>query len=79
MNTAEKAHASPRPRTPYREVLNTPGIARAHDFQRIVSYGMAVALILLIDLPTWRINTVLLISSACLLYTSDAADESSSV
>jgi signal transduction histidine kinase len=53
---------SPRAQPPYREVLNTPGIARAHDFQRIVSYGVAVVLCLLIDLPEWRANTALVIS-----------------
>lgn len=64
MHTSDGVDISPRAQAPYREVLNTPGISRAHDFQRIVSYGVAVAISLLIDLPAWRANTALVISAA---------------
>jgi signal transduction histidine kinase len=52
---------------PYRELLNTPGIARAHDLQRIVSYGLGVVVGLLVDLPAWRTIPVLVIASVSLL------------
>lgn len=45
-------------------MLNTPGISRAPDFQRIVSYGVAVVLSLLIDLPARRADTALMIAAA---------------
>ncbi len=51
----------------YREILNTPGIARAHDLQRIVSYGLGVVVALLIDFPMWRSIPVLVIASILLV------------
>ena len=51
----------------YREVLNTPGIARAHDLQRIVSYGLGVVIAILVDLPGWRAIPVLVIASVLLI------------
>ena len=54
----ETAHPSP-----YRDVLNTPGIARVHDFQRLFSYGVAIVLAFLVDLPSWRTTPVLIIAS----------------
>lgn len=47
----------------YRDLLNTPGIARAHDVQRLVSYGVGIAVALAIDLPAWRSPLVLAIAS----------------
>jgi signal transduction histidine kinase len=52
---------------PYRELLNAPGIARAHDFQRLLSYGLALIVGFVIDLPGWRIAVVAVLS-ATLLY-----------
>lgn len=51
----------------YRELLDTPGIARAHDLQRVVSYGLGVIVSLLVDLPAWRAIAVLVIASVLLL------------
>ncbi len=45
--------------TPYRDVLNTPGTARAHEYQRLVSYGVAIAVSLAVGFPGWRMPVVL--------------------
>lgn len=52
---------------PYREVLNAPGIGRAHDVQRLFSYGLGIAVGLILDLPAWRALPVVLISAAMFL------------
>lgn len=52
---------------PYRELLDSPGIARAHDLQRIVSYSLGVIIALLVDIPTWRSVAVLVIAGVLLL------------
>jgi signal transduction histidine kinase len=54
-------------RVPYREVLNSPGIARAHDLQRVVSYGLGVIVALVVEIPTWRAVAVLTIAGVLLL------------
>ncbi|MDJ0953891.1 MAG: HAMP domain-containing sensor histidine kinase [Acidimicrobiia bacterium] len=43
---------------PYREVLDGPGITRAHNFQRMASYGSGLVLAMVVDMPRWRIVTV---------------------
>lgn len=47
---------------PYREPLNAPGIARAHDFQRLVSYSLGLFISLVIDMPAWRVVAVAVLS-----------------
>lgn len=54
---------------PYRDVLNTPGIARAHDMQRLMSYGIGIALSLIIRFPGWRTLGVLTIATSLFLFT----------
>jgi hypothetical protein len=44
-------------------VLNTPFISRVHDFQRLVSYGVAIVLAFLVDLSNWRTTPVLIIAA----------------
>ena len=56
---------------PYRELLNTPGIARAHDYQRIVSYSLGVVVALVVDIATWRAAAVLAIAGVLLLAAID--------
>jgi signal transduction histidine kinase len=51
---------------PYRELLNAPGIARAHDFQRVLSYGLGLLVAFVIDLPVWRMGAVVLLSGGLL-------------
>jgi signal transduction histidine kinase len=58
ISAPETAHSSP-----YRDVLDTPGISRVHDFQRLVSYGVAIVLSFLVDLPSWRTTPVLIIAT----------------
>ena len=38
----------------YRPALDTPGIGRVHDAQRLLSYGLAVVAGLVVDLPVWQ-------------------------
>ena len=54
---------------PYRELLNAPGIARAHDTQRLLSYGLGVGLSLIIEMPRWRSLIIFAISLVMLLAT----------
>lgn len=58
---------------PYRELLNTPGIARAHDLQRMVSYSLGVVVALLVELPRWRTGLVLVVAAAMLVATVERA------
>ena len=43
----------------YRGVLNTPGIVRTHELQRLVSYGIGSSLPFIVSFPGWRGPTVL--------------------
>ncbi len=52
---------------PYRELLDSPGIGRAHDLQRIVSYGTGVALGLAVHMPPWRTIAVVGIAGVMLI------------
>ncbi len=54
---------------PYRELLNAPGVGRAHDLQRVLSYGLGVVLSLITDLPQWRTFLIFGISAFMLLAT----------
>ncbi len=53
---------------PYRDVLNAPGIARAHDLQRLISYGIGVAVTLIVRFPGWRAPAVLAIATSLFLF-----------
>jgi signal transduction histidine kinase len=55
---------------PYRELLNAPGVGRAHDAQRLLSYGLGVVLSLIIDMPPWRAGLILTLSGVMLLATA---------
>ncbi len=46
---------------PYRELLDSPGINRAHNFQRMASYGSGLMLALIVAMPQWRIVTIVAI------------------
>ena len=52
---------------PYRELINAPGVARAHDLQRLLSYGLGVAIGLIVDMSGWRKGAVLALSLAMFL------------
>ncbi|MDJ0960073.1 MAG: HAMP domain-containing sensor histidine kinase [Acidimicrobiia bacterium] len=54
---------------PYRELIDAPGVGRAHDLQRLLSYGLGVALSLVTDLPQWRAVFVFGISAIMVLAT----------
>ena len=47
----------------YRDLLSAPGVARAHDIQRVLSYGLGVTIGLIVDVPQWRATFVLVVSS----------------
>jgi hypothetical protein len=51
----------------YGELLDTPGSARAHDLQRLVSYGLGISVALIVTMPAWRTAAVLGITSSLLL------------
>lgn len=55
----------------YRELLNTPGIARAHDLQRMVSYSLGLVVGLVLDLAPWRTAAILTITGVQLLATAE--------
>jgi signal transduction histidine kinase len=42
----------------YREPLDVPGIARAHNFQRVFSYGLGAVAVAALELDTWRVVVV---------------------
>lgn len=48
-------------RVGYRELLDIPGIARVHDYQRVFSYGLGAVAMLTIGAGAWRTTTVLLL------------------
>jgi signal transduction histidine kinase len=54
---------------PYRDVLNNPGIARAHDMQRLVSYGVAVVISFVVRFPGWRGPALFVIAAALFIFT----------
>jgi signal transduction histidine kinase len=52
-------------------LLNSPGIGRAHDLQRLLSYGVGIAAGLLMDLPWWRAAPVVGIAAVLFLAAAD--------
>jgi signal transduction histidine kinase len=52
--------------TRYREFLDVPGIARAHDYQRVFSYGLGGIAVVALGASPWRVTVVV---AVCALLT----------
>ncbi len=61
MDTPDSATISRLRDVPYRELLDSPGITRVHNLQRIASYGSGLVLGLIVTLPQWRLVTIVAI------------------